>query len=143
MNPVSPPRRRFLRLLAWCSGLTLLPQLTHADNAKLRQALDMLTGGTTPKFHFGVGLRMPSRAVSRLAVPVKVNCRLRHVDMIALLVSDHPEPLAARFNLAPQMQPHVRTHLRILRDSEVIAVVRADGRYFRQSAKISVSEGCS
>ncbi len=143
MSPVSPPRRRFLRLLAWCSGLPLWPRLGYPDDARLRQALQELTGGTLPKYHPGVGLRMPSRAVSRLAVPVRVACRLRRVDMIALLVRDHPDPLAARFNLSPRMRPAIRTHLRILQDSEVIAVVRADGRYFRQSAKISVSEGCS
>ncbi len=143
MSPISPPRRRFLRLLAWCSGWTLLPRLARPDDDRLRQSLKELTGGVEPAFHPGVGLRMPSRAVSRLAVPVRVNCRLRHVDMIALLVRDHPDPLAARFNLSPRTRPYIRTHLRILKDSEVIAVVRADGRYFRQSAKISVSEGCS
>ncbi len=143
MSALSPPRRRFLRLLAWFGSLILLPRSAHPDDARLRQSLQELTGGAEPAYHPGVGLRMPSRAVSRLAVPVRVHCRLRHVDLIALLVRDHPVPLAARFNLSPRMRPSIRTHLRILKDSEVIAVVRADGRYFRQSARISVSEGCS
>ncbi len=143
MNLQPQTRRRFLRLLAWCGGLTLLPGLTRSNDTGLRQAIDTLTGGVTPRFHFGVGLRMPTRAVSRMAVPIKVDCRLHRVDMIALLVSGNPDPLTARFNLAPQMRPYLRTHLRILQDSEVIALVRANGHYFRQSAKIRVSEGCS
>jgi len=132
-------RRRWLQL--FLLGGLATPWRLRADTA-LQQAIDELTGGSKATFHYGVGLSLPRRAESRQAIPVRVDCRLRDTDLIALFVTPHPEPLAARFNLSPRMRPSVRTHLRLAEDSEIVALVRARGRYFRQSARINVSRGC-
>ncbi|BCX87924.1 sulfur-oxidizing protein SoxY [Methylomarinovum tepidoasis] len=133
-------RRRWLQLLLLGGLGRLRPGWSAAT--PLPQAVYELTFGEEAKFHYGVGLSLPRRAESRQAVPVSVDCRLQETDLIALFVTPSPTPLAARFLLSPRTRPQVRTHLRLYQDSEIVAVVRARGRYFHQSAKIDVSQGC-
>ncbi len=135
-------RRDFIRMLLCLGGGLLLPSGRAAEKSASDRALERLTRGKTAEFHRGVELVVPTTPETRLAVPVIVHSRLAGTDLIALLVSGNPESLAARFDLAPPMHPYIRTQLKIVEDSEVIAVVRAAGRYFQQRSKVSVSEGC-
>lgn len=93
--------------------------------------------------HRGVGLITPKKAETRLSVPIVIDCRLPEVDLLALLVDGNPDPLVARINLAPNiMQPFLRSKVRLLEDSWVIAVARSKSRYFCQRSRISVTRGC-
>ncbi len=78
-----------------------------------------------------------------MAVPIKIDCQLKQTDFMAVLVENNPNPLVARINLNPKiMAPYFRTRIRVLMDSTIIAIVRANGRYYSQHSKINVSKGC-
>ncbi|HHJ39153.1 MAG: hypothetical protein AXA67_11495 [Methylothermaceae bacteria B42] len=135
-------RRKFVQYNLWLAGGLWLPKAISATSA-LEQTLQQLLHGQKPISHLGVGLIAPTTAESRMAVPIKIDCQLKQTDFMAVLVDNNPNPLVARINLNPKiMAPYFRTRVRVLMDSTIIAIVRANGRYYRQEAKISVTKGC-
>ncbi|GEM_PF-6033534 len=135
-------RRQFIQHNLWLAGSLWFPGTVDAGKP-LKETLQQLLQGQKPTPHPGVGLITPTTAESRMAVPIKIDCQLKQTDFMAVLVENNPNPLVARINLNPKiMAPYFRTRVRVLMDSTIIAIVRANGRYYSQHSKINVSKGC-
>lgn len=83
----------------------------------------------------------PSYAVNGASVPVEVRSSLDNIERIAILVEKNPNPLAMSVDLTPDVALPFKSMIKVAEDSEIIAVVRADGKLYKTSREIAVDIG--
>lgn len=136
--------------LVAASGL-LLPQRllahwpTDAFTAEtVEDALLALVGqaevATDRVLNFKVGLP-PSYAVNGAAVPVAIESNLENIERVAILVAKNPFPLAMSLDLTAAVLLPFKSMIKIREDSQVIAIIRADGKLYKTSRFVEVDIG--
>jgi sulfur-oxidizing protein SoxY len=85
----------------------------------------------------------PDIAENGAVVPVAVTSRIPNTQQISVLAEKNPFPLAATFDVAGGTEGYVSLRLKMGQTTDVIAVVKAGGRYYtaRKEVKITVG-GC-
>jgi sulfur-oxidizing protein SoxY len=61
--------------------------------------------------------------------------------MLALLVEKNPNTLSASFTLSPDTEPFVTTRVKMGQSSNVIALVKSDGKFHMAQKEIKVTLG--
>jgi sulfur-oxidizing protein SoxY len=136
--------------LVAASGL-LLPKtvLAHwpntAFNAEtvedaLLALLDEAEIADSKEVNFKVG-SPPSYAVNGASVPIEVITGLENVERVAILVEKNPFPLAMSFELTSAVRLPFKSMIKISEDSNVIAVVRANGKLYKTTRFVEVDIG--
>ncbi|MCB1539383.1 MAG: thiosulfate oxidation carrier protein SoxY [Hyphomicrobiales bacterium] len=74
-------------------------------------------------------------------VPVQIVSKLANTTQISLLVEKNPTMLAASFEVGPEMLADVTTRIKMGQTSNVIALVKADGKFFTATKEIKVTLG--
>ena len=83
----------------------------------------------------------PSYAVNGAAVPVEITSTLDNIERISFLVEKNPFPLAMTLELNSAVKLPFKTMLKIAEDTNVIAVIRADGQLYKTSRFVEVDVG--
>lgn len=98
----------------------------------------------------GVASASPSTEVEVMAsdiaengavVPVSVISKLPNTTQISLLVEQNPTTLTAQFDLDPGVLPDISTRVKLAKTTKVVALVKADGKYYTASKEIKVTLG--
>ena len=77
-------------------------------------------------------------------VPVKINSDLAGVTSISIVVEKNPNPLIAHFELSPKCRAFVATRIKVGAPSELVAIVKSNGKLYKASKYVEVVEGgCS
>lgn len=106
----------------------------------LQKALDALLGGQNPTDK-GVTLTVPKIAENGAQVRVSVETDLPGVETISLLVEKNPVPLTSQFVFSGQSKPSVAVNLKVRETSNIIALVKADGKFYRAVSEVRVTAG--
>jgi sulfur-oxidizing protein SoxY len=148
-------RRIFLRLIT-VGGATLValgtglitPQQAWAawpkqafDAENLDAALKALFEGASAEESEAINLKAPDIAENGAVVPVSVQTDLPNVESISILVENNPSPLAASFELTPEAIADVSTRLKMSETSNVIAMVKSEGKLFMTKKEVKVTIG--
>ncbi|WP_027150145.1 thiosulfate oxidation carrier protein SoxY [Methylobacter tundripaludum] len=88
-----------------------------------------------------IDIQIPKTAENGAAVPITVTSSLNHVESIAILVEKNPIPLAAKFELSPDLEPVVSARLKIAESSAVAVIVETNEGFFTASEKVIVTPG--
>ncbi|WP_231383605.1 thiosulfate oxidation carrier protein SoxY [Methylobacter luteus] len=90
-----------------------------------------------------IDIQIPQIAENGAVVPITVTSRLDGVENISILVEKNPVPLAARFDLSPELELSVSTRLKMAETSDVIVIVQAGNNLYsaRQTVKVTIG-GC-
>ncbi|MDO9424471.1 MAG: thiosulfate oxidation carrier protein SoxY [Methylobacter sp.] len=88
-----------------------------------------------------IDIQLPKIAVNGAAVPITVTSTLKDVESIAILVEKNPTPLAAKFELSPDLDPFVSTRLKIAESSEVMVIVETSEGFYSAGEKVIVTLG--
>lgn len=83
----------------------------------------------------------PSYAVNGASVPVEIQSSLSNIERIAILVAKNPNPLAMSLELTPDIALPFKSMIKVAEDSEVIAVIRAEGKLCKTTREIAVDIG--
>jgi sulfur-oxidizing protein SoxY len=83
----------------------------------------------------------PSYAVNGASVPIEVITELENVERVAILVEKNPFPLAMSFELTSAVRLPFKSMIKISEDSNVIAVVRANGKLYKTTRFVEVDIG--
>lgn len=140
-------RRVFLRGAAAAAALMALPRalLAWPDKAfKAKSGDDVMSalfGSTEASESTAVVLNAPDIAENGRVVPVSVSSTLDGVETISIIVETNPSPLAASFDLGPGAVADVSTRLKMGKTSNVIAVVKADGKLYKAQKEVKVTIG--
>jgi sulfur-oxidizing protein SoxY len=140
-------RRVFIRGAAAAAALLALPRALLAWPEKAFEAksqddtLNALFGTTETTESSAVVLSAPDIAENGAVVPVSVSSTLENVESISVIVEQNPSPLAASFDLGPNAVADVSTRLKMGKTSNVMAVVKADGKLHTASKEVKVTIG--
>jgi sulfur-oxidizing protein SoxY len=90
-----------------------------------------------------IEIKIPLIAENGAVVPITVSSSLPDIRTISIFVAKNPVPLAARFELAPDLEPFVSARLKMAETSEVIAVAETGSGLYsaRQLVKVTIG-GC-
>jgi sulfur-oxidizing protein SoxY len=74
-------------------------------------------------------------------VPVEISTKLPAVESITILVEKNPNPLIASFNFSPECSGIIATRIKVAEPSDIIAVVRSNGKLFSTRKFVEVVAG--
>ena len=121
---MNPKRRDTLRLMAVIGLMASTGLISQAQAAEWNE----------------VSLNAPDIAENGAVVPVGVSTSLK-AQQIAILVEKNPNVLAAHFTLPAGTEPFVGTRVKMGQTSNVMALVKADGKWFVTSKEVKVTLG--
>ena len=154
MNQHQQQRRQLLKT---GGGLTVLGALAAAgivfpraalanwdkaafDAKSMDEALKAMGAGA-PANSADVQIVASDIAENGAVVPIQVVSKLPGTEKIAILVEKNPSMLAASFDLGPDTLPEVTARIKMGQTSNVIVVVKADGKFYSAAKEIKVTLG--
>ena len=120
------------------SAQTFNATLFQAKN--LNELIRML-GGASAASSKEILITAPDIAENGAVVPVTVRSQLPRTEQISLLVEKNPDPLAATFQLLEGVEPDLRMNVKMAQTSDVIALIKADGRFYVARREVNVTIG--
>lgn len=115
-----------------------------AFNAKdVNAAMTSAFGSTEATESDKIKLKAPDVAENGASVTITVDSELDKTQSISLLVQNNAQPLTATFNLGATTEGSITTNIKMGKTSDVIAVVKADGKLYstKQLVKVTIG-GC-
>ena len=107
----------------------------------LADAVKALGGGTPAESKDIQFANTPDIAENGAVVPFTIISKIPRTDQIALLVEKNPNILAANFAIPEGTEPWINTRVKMGQTSNVIALVKADGKYYYASKEVKVTLG--
>lgn len=134
--------------LAAAAGLVLTGQKAFGVG-KIQRALDADSldslvnafGGQPPELSDFVIVNAPDVAEDGFMVSLGAESLLPETESISLLVANNPAVLAAHFVLRAGMSPKIDSRVKTSGSGKVIALVKAQGRYFYAEKDVKVIAG--
>ena len=94
-----------------------------------------------PEHSDAITITAPDIAENGAVVPVSVSTSLEDVTRISILVEKNPLPLTSSYDLSSDSVPYVSTRVKMLKTSNVVALVDAGGKTYTGSREIKVTIG--
>jgi sulfur-oxidizing protein SoxY len=88
-----------------------------------------------------IALQLPSIAENGAVVPITISSSLENVSQIFILVEKNPIPLAAMFDLSPEVDAFVSARLKMNETCAVVAVAQAAGKLYKAQQIVKVTIG--
>ena len=110
------------------------------DTKTLGDAVKALGGGASAESK-DITITSPDIAENGAVVPFTISSKLAKTESIAVLVEKNPNILAANFTIPDGTEPWVNTRVKMGQTSNVIALVKADGKYYYASKEVKVTLG--
>jgi sulfur-oxidizing protein SoxY len=145
-------RRLFLKAGAVTGSLAILstsllsrialaefPQVAF-DATEYEAALKGIIGDETPEDGH-VNIEANDIAENGATVPVQVSTDLSNAESITLFVEKNPRPWIATQHFHGKAMPFVSTRIKMRETSDVVAIVKADGKLYMGKKTIKVTAG--
>jgi sulfur-oxidizing protein SoxY len=90
-----------------------------------------------------VSIKAPDIAENGAVVPITVQTGLDGVQSISVIAEKNPVPLIATYEMGPSTEGYVSMRIKMGKTSDVIAVVKANGKLYeaRKAVKVTIG-GC-
>jgi sulfur-oxidizing protein SoxY len=98
-------------------------------------------GVTGAQLSKDVLLAAPDIAENGAQVPVTVTSKIANTQSISIVIDKNPFPLSSTFEFANGADSYVSTKLKMGQTSNIIAVVKADGKFFTATKEVKVTIG--
>lgn len=110
------------------------------DTKTLADAVKAL-GGAQPVESKDVVINSPDIAENGAVVPFTISSKIPKTEQVALLVEKNPSILVANFTIPDGTEPWVNTRAKMGQTSNVIALVKADGKFYYTAKEVKVTLG--
>lgn len=109
----------------------------------VEDAMNKLFGSANNTPSGDIKIKAPDIAENGAVVPVSISTSLDKVESIAVIAEKNGTPLASNFKLGANAIPNVSTRIKMGKTSDVIAVVKANGKAYsaRKNVKVTIG-GC-
>ncbi|MDH3635616.1 MAG: thiosulfate oxidation carrier protein SoxY [Gammaproteobacteria bacterium] len=148
-------RRKFIKTAAFVGATVsavgtgiLVPQRALGAYSKAAfEAKDVggaLTASMGTDQHTASGdikLKAPDIAENGAVVPITVSSTMGNIDTIAIVASANVSPLTSTYTLSSASEPFVSTRIKMAKTSDVLAVVKADGKLYSTTKEVKVTIG--
>ncbi len=98
-------------------------------------------GASSPSNSGDISIKAPDIAENGAVVPITVNTSIKGATAIAILAEKNASPLAANFVLGKNAEGYVSTRIKMVKTSDVIAVVQAGGKSYSNKKEVKVTIG--
>jgi len=115
-------------------------QMSAFDAKTMNEALDAL-GVVVPEDSASIQLSAPEVAENGAVVPVTVESSLAHTEQISILVDKNPTMLVSSFAIPEGTEGYLSTRIKMAQTATVIALVKANGKFYRVSREVKVTAG--
>ena len=88
-----------------------------------------------------VKIDAPEIAENGATVPVKISTDLGNVEWISIFGDKNPRPWISRFHFHGKSKPFVSTRIKLRESSNIVAIVKADGKLYRSKSAVKVTAG--
>lgn len=88
-----------------------------------------------------VSIKAPDIAENGAVVPISVSSDLPNAESVAIFAEKNGTPLAASYQLGSTTKPSISTRIKMGETSNVIAVVKADGKAYSARKEVKVTIG--
>ena len=148
-------RRKFVKTAAFVGATVtavgtgvLIPQRVLAayaqaafDAKDVDGAISASLGSAQHSASDAVKLKAPDIAENGAVVPVTVSSTMGNVEAISIIASANPSPLTSTYVLTSASVPFVSTRIKLGKTSNVMAIVKADGKLYSASKEVKVTIG--
>ena len=110
------------------------------DTKTMNDAIKAM-GGTSAAESKDIVITSPDIAENGAVVPFTIASKLAKTESMALLVEKNPNIVAASFTIPDGTEPWVNTRVKMGQTSNVIALVKADGKFYYASKEVKVTLG--
>ena len=149
---MSPLRRTLIRfLLASSSAATLgllgvrnaFAAVWNKAGFEAKTTADALKtlGVTGAAANKDIQITAPEIAENGAQVPITVLSKIPNTQSISIVIDKNPFPLNSTFEFSNGADSYVSTRLKMGQTSNVIAIVKADGKYFTATKEVKVTIG--
>jgi sulfur-oxidizing protein SoxY len=89
-------------------------------------------------------LDVPEIVNEKESIAIKVKSAIPNTDWIAVLIDKNPFPFVGQFDLTGTKAATIEISAKLAQTSSIVAVVRADGKYYRvdKEVKVAIVGGC-
>ena len=112
-----------------------------AFEAKEADALIDMLAGSKPAPSDAITITAPDIAENGAVVPISVSTTLEDVTRISIVVEQNPLPLTSTYDLTSNSVPYVSTRVKMLKTSNVVALVEAGGKSYSGVREVKVTIG--
>jgi sulfur-oxidizing protein SoxY len=98
-------------------------------------------GGAAPVESKDIAIVSPDIAENGAVVPFSIASKIPKTESIALLVEKNPNILVANFLIPDGTEAGITTRAKMGQTSNVIALVKADGKYYYTAKEVKVTLG--
>ena len=88
-----------------------------------------------------IKLKAPDIAENGAVVPITVTSKIDGTTNMSILVSANNTPLTSTYELGPNTEAYISTRVKMSKTSDVIAVVKADGKLYSSKKEVKVTIG--
>ncbi len=88
-----------------------------------------------------VNLVAPDIAENGAVVPMGIVSELPGTEMMALMIENNPNALAGAYEIMDGMLPEVTMRVKMGQSSDVVALVKADGKFYMATKEVKVTLG--
>ncbi|MDQ6917352.1 MAG: thiosulfate oxidation carrier protein SoxY [Pseudomonadota bacterium] len=111
------------------------------DTHNMAETMKALGGGEPAQSKDIVFFQTPDIAENGAVVPVGISSNIPKTESIAILVEKNPNMLAATFDIPAGTDPSVSTRIKMGQSSNIVALVKADGKYYTAAKEVKVTLG--
>jgi sulfur-oxidizing protein SoxY len=88
-----------------------------------------------------IQLSLPSIAENGAVVPLTISSELEGIDQLMVWVEKNPTPLAASFEISPNVALYITARIKMAKSCPVIVVARQGDRWLRCQQWVQVMQG--
>ena len=111
------------------------------DTHSLAETMKALGGGEPAQSQDIVFFQTPDIAENGAVVPVGISSNIPKTESIAILIEKNPNLLAASFDIPAGTDPTISTRVKMGQSSNIVALVKADGKYYVATKEVKVTLG--
>ena len=111
------------------------------DTHNLVETMKALGGGEPAQSKDIVFFQTPDIAENGAVVPVGITSNIPRTESIAILIEKNPNMLAASFDIPAGTDPSITTRVKMGQSSNIVALVKADGKYYVAAKEVKVTLG--
>ena len=112
-----------------------------AFDAKTLDEAYKAIGVNAPTMSDQVLINASDIAENGAVVPIGIKSNLANTEMVALLIERNPNPLAASYTMTDMTIPDLTMRVKMGQTSNVIALVKADGKFYTATKEIKITLG--
>lgn len=127
-------------LLAPGRVLASWPQAAF-DAKSIDAALSSLMGSSATSESGDIKIKAPTIAENGAVVNVLVSTTIADVESMSILVEKNASPLAISADLSKNVEPFIKTRVKIGKTSKVMGVIKAGGKLYSTSQQVKVTIG--